>query len=65
LLVPPEDPVAIAAAIRRALSDDALVDRAAEINARITSERIDRTVIQPQVIAMYEKVVARAGMTKK
>ena len=59
LLVPPEDPEAIAAAIRRALFDDALIDRAAEINARITAERIDRSVIQPQVIAMYEKVAAQ------
>ena len=65
LLVPAEDPVAIAAAIRRALSDYALVDRAAEINARITSERIDRTVIQPQVIAVYEKVAAQARMKKR
>jgi hypothetical protein len=61
LLVPPEEPEAIAAAMRRALFDDALVDRAAEINERITAERIDRAVIQPQVIALYEKV----GMQRK
>jgi glycosyltransferase involved in cell wall biosynthesis len=59
LLVPPEDHEAIAAAIRWALLDDALVDRAAEINAQITAERIDRAVIQPEVIAMYEKVAAQ------
>jgi len=64
LLVPPEDPEAIAAAIRRALSDDALVDKAAETNAKITSERIDRNVIQPQVIRMYEKIAAEGRLKK-
>jgi glycosyltransferase involved in cell wall biosynthesis len=60
LLVPPEDPEAIATAIRRALSDDTLVDKAAQINARMMEERIGRAVIQPQVIAAYEKVAAQA-----
>jgi len=64
LLVPPEDPEAIATAVRHALADDDLVDRAAEINARLTAERIDRSVIQPQVIAMYEKVFAQAGQRR-
>jgi len=59
LLIPPEDPEAIAAAIRMALSDDTLVDRAAALNARMTKERIDRTVIQPAVIDLYEKVIAQ------
>jgi len=65
MLVPPEDPQAIAAAIKRALSDDSLVDRAAEINLRLTSERIDRSVIQPQVIAMYEKIAANVSKHKR
>jgi glycosyltransferase involved in cell wall biosynthesis len=60
LLVHPEDPEAVAAAIRRAVADDALVDRSADINTRLTSERLDRSAIQPQVIAMYEKVSAEA-----
>lgn len=64
LLVPPEDPEAIAAAMRRALFDDALVDRAAEINRRMTAERIDRLVIQPQVIAMYGKVAAHSRLKR-
>jgi glycosyltransferase involved in cell wall biosynthesis len=59
LLVHPEDPEAIAAAIRRAVTDDALVDRAADINARVAAERLDQSVIQPQVIAMYERVAAQ------
>jgi hypothetical protein len=55
-LVPPEDPHAIAAAIQQALSDDALVDRAAEINERLTRDRIARSVIKEEVIAMYQRV---------
>lgn len=67
LIVPPEDDRAVAAAILRAVSDDALVDRAAEENARLAEERLDRSVIQPQVVAMYEQIAAAlaAGATKK
>jgi len=61
LIVPPEDPELIAAAIRRALTDDDLVDRAAERNARTARERLDYRFIQPQVIVMYEKVAAKSG----
>lgn len=58
-LVPPEDADSIAAAIRRAVADDEMVDRAAEINSQLTRERIDRSVIQPQVIEMYKRVAAQ------
>ena len=58
-IVPPEDPHVIADAIRRAVSDDALVDQAAEINTRIAKERLDENVIRPQVIAMYKKILER------
>lgn len=60
LLVPPEDPEAIAAALRRALSDDVLVDRAAEQNWRVVQERFDSADIRPRIIEMYERV-ARQG----
>jgi glycosyltransferase involved in cell wall biosynthesis len=59
LLVPPENPEALAVAIRQGLSDDKLVDRAAKKNIRITTARLDRSVIQPRVIAMYEKVASQ------
>lgn len=65
LIVPPEDPEPIAAAIRRAVSDDALVDRAAELNAKVAQERLDQAIIRPQVIAMYEKIAGSAGKHKK
>ncbi len=65
LIVPPEDPEPVAAAIRRALSDDALVDRAAEFNFRLAKERLDEKVIRPQVIAMYEKIAARSRLKQR
>lgn len=56
ILVPPNDPEPVAAAIRRAVSDDALVDAAAETNAGVVAERLDQAVVKPQVVAMYEKI---------
>jgi hypothetical protein len=41
------------------VSDDALVDRAAEVNAKLAKERIDQAVIRPQVVAMYKKVAGQ------
>ncbi len=55
LLVPPEDVDAIAAAIRKAVSDDRMIDHAAEINAKIT-ERIDIEAVRPKVIEMYKRI---------
>jgi glycosyltransferase involved in cell wall biosynthesis len=63
LLVPPEEPEAIADAIRRAVSDDDLVNRAAELNFEVAQKRLDQEVIRPQVIQLYEKVAAQ-GRTK-
>jgi glycosyltransferase involved in cell wall biosynthesis len=60
LLVHPEDPEAVAAAIRHAVSDDALVDHAADVNTRLVAERLDYSMIRSQVIAMYENVAANA-----
>lgn len=65
LIVPPEDPEPLAAAIRRAASDDALVDRAAELNAKVARDRLDQEIIKPQVIAMYEGVAAQSKMKRK
>jgi glycosyltransferase involved in cell wall biosynthesis len=56
MLVPPEAPDSVAAALRLAVSDDVMVDRAAEINSRITAERIDVSVLGPKVIRMYEQI---------
>lgn len=55
-LVPPENPEAVAAAIRCALADSSLVEHAAEINMRIADERLDRERICREVVSLYERV---------
>jgi Glycosyl transferase 4-like/Glycosyl transferases group 1 len=59
-LVPPENSDAVATAICNALADDALVNRAAEMNDHIARTRVDMSVIKPRVLEMYEKVVVRS-----
>ena len=59
-IVPSEDPEPVSAAIRRAISDDNLVNRAAEINGRTAESRLDENILRPQVIAMYEKVASES-----
>lgn len=56
MIVPPEDPHAVAAALRRALTDDSLVDQAAAYNARLARDRLDNKLIQPKAVALYERV---------
>lgn len=52
-IVPPEDPYAVAEAIRKALSDDELVNRAADINFRTIQSRCDSRIIGEQVRSLY------------
>jgi hypothetical protein len=53
LTVPPEDPRAVAEALERALTDDALVNDAAVKNAATARARLDGGRIREQVLAMY------------
>jgi glycosyltransferase involved in cell wall biosynthesis len=55
LLVPAEQPEAIAVAIQRASTDDELVERAAELNIAIADQRLDQEKLRPQIIEMYKK----------
>jgi len=59
ILVPPEDPQIIAAAIRRALTDDVLVDAAAISNAETAATRLDKREIAPKVIDVYRQIIDR------
>lgn len=54
-IVPPEDPQVVAAALRRALTDDRLVDQAAQLNDRCTAERLDWQILRPRAAAFYEQ----------
>lgn len=58
LIVHPEDPHLVAEAIRRAVTEDALVDRAAQINAETVQHRLAYADVKEQVIAMYNTVYA-------
>ena len=57
-IVPPEDPRAVAGALRRALADDALVDEAARRNGALARERLDFNVVRDAMIALYEGALA-------
>jgi len=59
LLVPAEDVSATAVALRRALKDDALVDRAAETNERLVREKLDYSDVRRRAIEMYERVAGK------
>jgi hypothetical protein len=60
LMVPPEDPNEVAAAIQRAATDDDLVDRAGELNVQVARERLSEEVVRPVVIGMYEQMARDA-----
>jgi len=56
LAVPPEDPHEISNAIRRALTDDDLVNSAAELNAATIEQRLEYTHLKSRVINIYENL---------
>ncbi len=61
-IVPAEDSAPIAEAIKRAVADDELVDRAAEINLGIARARLDNKVIKPQVLEMYKQICTQRSL---
>jgi hypothetical protein len=63
ILVPPEDPEVVELAIRRALTDDELVNQAAERNYRIAEERLDQSILKPKAIAIYTTVAKEKGIS--
>ena len=57
ILVPPEDPEDVAAALRRALTDDELVDSAARKNWDVAVARLDAGSLARAARSIYEQVV--------
>lgn len=55
-IVPPDDFDQICASFLRALEDDVLVDRAAEINWQTVVERLDKNVLAVQVVPTYDQL---------
>jgi len=56
IIVPPENPKVISEAILRALSDDALVDKAAEINSQTIKQRLDYSLVSSIVVDTYLEI---------
>lgn len=57
LIIPPDSIEKIASAIKRGLTDDVLVDNAAISNLFLTTERINRPVVQKKVVNLYQYVL--------
>lgn len=57
-IVPAEDPEVISQAIREAVLNDSLVDAADELNKKTARERLDESIIRPQVVRMYKEILA-------
>ena len=55
-VIPPDDVDLITDRIRRALTDDALVDRAADINWQTVKQRLDKNILKNKVLASYDQV---------
>jgi len=64
-IVPPEDPERVAEAIRNAVTNDNLINQSAEVNFRIAQKRIDNSVINPQIIALYTEVYKKIKTRSK
>lgn len=61
LLVPPEDPVALAQALRNALSNDSMVDNGAYMNHEIIRHEFSDTSVKPRVLEMYSSIARGVG----
>lgn len=57
-IVPPDDFEVICEKFGRALTDDALVDRAAEVNWRTVQTRLDKNIIAPKIVEFYDRIFA-------
>jgi glycosyltransferase involved in cell wall biosynthesis len=53
--IPPDDVALIADRLHRALTDDALVDAAAELNWTTVRERLDQNILKKRAIAFYDE----------
>lgn len=56
IIVPPEDVRAVARALQKALTDDAMVDSGAKHNDQVAEKELDISVMKPKVISFYEHV---------
>lgn len=59
LLIPHDDPEAIARAVMAASIEDAMVDRAAALNQELTRDRVEASAVRTRALEIYQRV-ARA-----
>jgi hypothetical protein len=64
MLVPPDDPDVIETALRKALTDDDLVDMASENNYQLAKERLDHISIKNKVIGLYQTIAKKKSFSK-
>jgi len=57
ILVPPDDPEIVEQALRRALTDDELINTAAERNYQTAMKRLDRSALRPVAAEYYTSIV--------
>lgn len=62
LFVPATDPDAVTLAMRRALTDDELVDDGARLNAKVTTQHLDQRQIRLRIIDSYERIASAAAV---
>jgi glycosyltransferase involved in cell wall biosynthesis len=65
LLVDYQNPEAIATAIQKAVTDDALVENAARANAELIFNRLDLSIVQPRVMEMYQAIASGHGVVSR
>jgi glycosyltransferase involved in cell wall biosynthesis len=65
LFVDPDDVDGAARALRRALTDDALVDRAAAVNATTAARHLERRHVNAVALRAYEEVVHAARARRR
>jgi hypothetical protein len=61
LLVDHQDPAAITGAIRKAVTDDVLVEKASQLNFELIFNKLDLSIVQPRVIEMYQAIAQGNG----
>ncbi|MBA4369058.1 MAG: hypothetical protein C0403_15620, partial [Desulfobacterium sp.] len=52
----PDDPETVEKAIRKALTDDELVNQASNINYKVIEERLDISILKNKTIEFYKEV---------
>ena len=64
LLIDPQDPEALAAAVVRALGDEDMRARAFDQNQKLVDERAERKQVGSKLASFYQEVLSRSNPSK-